>query len=179
MAIDTRGKLNVCQDTSLSDQATCDADPGREWIPAPNNLCNNKTISTQDACTGATHAWVQVTSDFNVWVLVNTFTAANSVDLEGNGKNDMIYTNVKDSDGNGIPDDFDGDGNPDINQDDAISYDWDGDGTPDFFTYPYTDVLGSATATFIVTGNYIKSGDKATVTFVAGDGQTSTTVQMP
>ncbi|HEX9779045.1 MAG TPA: hypothetical protein VGA63_12935, partial [Geopsychrobacteraceae bacterium] len=185
VAVETLGSADICADAVNTTAVGCAAadtplDP-HAWL-AGYKVCRIEAMSDQTACTDAGNTWFTgLKSDFDVDVFFNTITstAVGAFDIDGDGSNDIAWQGAADTDGDGVPDDLNGDGVSDINDSAAIPVDFDGDTNVDFYSYPYTFGSGSASVQVIVTGDLIVSGDKATVTIVGGDGEAELSVEMP
>ncbi len=196
VAVDARGKANVCRDTLLTNRAGCEG-AGKEWIQE-RTVCYDLAFTSEADCkAGAlTNSWVEVVSDFGVDVYINPFgKTGDPFDLDGDGKHDFEYPNAQhvNADGSidpaGIPNDLNGDGKVDLYEGNVQGWKFDAvygyipqaanaAGTK-FYTYPYTGIDASASALIVIRGDFIQTGDKATVTFASGDGETSVSVEMP
>lgn len=188
VAIDTRGKNNVCRDTALNTKAACEGG-GKTWI-TDRQVCYDPVVTEQAGCI-VPQVWSEVTSDFGVDVYINPFgEAGGTFDLDQDGFPDIYYRNAQDTNADGIPDDLNGDGTMDVFDGNVVGWKFStaynrylpqapGDVGTEFYTYPYTGIGASAAALIVVRGEFIQSGDKATVTFVAGDGEVSVPVEIP
>jgi len=182
VAVTTLGTANVCADATNADKTSCEtADTPlnpHSWL-SNYGVCRIEAVANDADCTADGNTWFTgLTSDFDVKVYFNTFAAA-GFDIDGDGFNDVAWVGAVDTDADGIPDDFNGDGLPDINDSAAIPVDFDSDAVVDFYNYPYTFANGNATTQIMVTGDLIVSGDTAAVTIVGGDGDAEVSVVMP
>ena len=145
VSIDNRILFDACIDTTKTTLATCTPSSSFAWH-AGRELCVNRNISEDTACTGAGRSWItKIPSTFDVAVYIGNKTL----------DSDMV---------------------PGA----ATHIDTDLDLIDDFYSYPWTRVGGSANARIVVRGgDLVQQGDTATVTFSAGDQETTVTVKIP